>query len=61
MGPSGPVALKMTSIREGMDDYHIDADERIEFSATVRRIANIIFTAQAEEMAEKMRLERNKK
>jgi hypothetical protein len=54
MGPDGPVALQMKSIDKGMDDYHVDQDERIEFSMTVRKIAHIIFSAQAEERVEKM-------
>lgn len=58
MGPSGPVALNGMFINQAMEDYNIDHDERVEFSLAVRRIANIIFSAQAEEAAEKMK--RNK-
>jgi len=54
MGPSGPVSLDGHFIRQGMEDYQIDKDEHIEFSLAVRRIAGIIYNAQAEE-AEKKR------
>lgn len=55
MGPQGPVALDMRAINQAMDDYNIDPDERIEFSTVVRRIANIIFSAQAKKHADEMR------
>lgn len=50
----GPYALNGLFINEAMRDFHIDDDERIEFSLAVRRIANTIFSARAEE-AEKKR------
>ncbi len=53
MGPSGPVGLNMLAIEQAMIDYKIDDDEKIEFSYTVRRIANLIFSWQAEEAHEK--------
>ena len=55
MGSSGPVALNGIFINQAMDDYQIDQDERILFSSTVRRIANIIFSAWAEDAAKKMK------
>ncbi len=48
-GPGGAVALRMSAIKLGMDDYQIDQDERVEFSLRVRYIANIIISAQYKE------------
>lgn len=49
MGPSGPVGLNMLAINQGMEDYNVDQDEKIEFSLKTRRIANVIISARAEE------------
>jgi hypothetical protein len=56
MGPNGPVGLNMLAIEQGMKDYNIDKDEKIDFSYTVRRIANIIFSLQADKMAREMKM-----
>lgn len=48
VGPSGPVGLNMLAIDLAMDDYKISQDERIDFSSTVRNIANMVFNFQAE-------------
>ena len=53
MGPEGPVALNMLAIDQAMNDYNVDKDERVEFSSTVRSIANMIFAAQIEEANKK--------
>ncbi len=53
MGPGGPVGLNMLAINQAMDDYSVAQDERVDFSITVRRIANLIISAQAEEAARK--------
>lgn len=53
MGPGGPVGLNMLAIDQAMNDYFVDQEERIDFSITVRRIANLIISLQAEEAAEK--------
>ena len=55
MGPGGPVALCMLAVNQAMDDYQIDKEEKIEFSLKVRRIANVIISAQAEEAAEELK------
>ncbi len=55
MGPGGPVALDMLAVELAMNYYHIDQEERIEFSLKVRKIANIVFTLQAEDLAQKMK------
>lgn len=60
MGPSGPVALDLIAIEKAMDVYHIDEDERIDFSITVRKIANTVFSAQAEEAERKAEQARRK-
>lgn len=56
MGPSGPVALDMLAIHQGMLDYGVDQDERVEFSFMVRKIASLVFSAQAEEANNKRKL-----
>lgn len=55
MGPGGPISLNMLAINQGMEDYNIDEDEKVDFSLKVRRIANVILSAKAEEAAEKAR------
>lgn len=55
MGSNGPVSLNGSFIHEAMDEYHIDPDERILFSMQVRKIAQVIFSAQAEEQAERLK------
>jgi hypothetical protein len=61
MGYSGPVALDGNFINTAMNDHHIDQDERVEFSLAVRKIGRTIFNARAEEAAEELERERNKK
>ncbi len=48
MGSSGPVGLNMLAIDKAMDDYNVHKSERIDFSSTVRSIANMVFSFQAE-------------
>lgn len=51
----GPYALNGLFINEAMRDFNIDDDERIEFSLAVRKIANLIFNARAEEAERKIK------
>ena len=47
MGSSGPVALNMLAVELAMNNYHIDEEEKIDFSSTVRSIANMVYNFQA--------------
>ena len=49
MGEGGPVALNMLAINQAMQDYHVDDDEKIEFSLKVRKIAYVVISSQMEE------------
>jgi len=53
MGANGPVALNMLAINQAMQDYHIDDDEKIEFSLKVRKIAYVIISSQMDEAEQK--------
>lgn len=55
MGANGPVALNGLFIHQAMDDYNVDKDERILFSTKVRKIANVIFSAWAEEAEKELK------
>lgn len=55
MGSNGPVSLNMLAINQAMVDYNVEADEKIEFSLKVRRIANVIISAQTEEAMQKIK------
>ena len=55
MGPSGPVGLNMLAIEQGMDDYNIPNEERVDFSSTVRSIANMVFNFQAEKAEQELK------
>jgi len=55
MGSNGPIALNMLAINQAMVDYNVNDDEKIEFSLKVRRIANVIISAQAEEAHQKLK------
>jgi hypothetical protein len=57
MGFNGPIGLNMLAIEQGMQDYKVPEDEKVEFSLKVRHIANIVISARAEEAEAK----RNKK
>lgn len=54
MGSQGPVALSLLEVDKAMDHYHVDEDERIEFSLAVRKIASIIFAERAQELEDKL-------
>ena len=55
MGSNGPVSLNGLFIDSAMRLYKVDEDEQILFSSTVRKIAQIIYSAQAEERAEELK------